>query len=42
METFLLIMFYSALVLVGLSVLGGALVAVSMWLVDNSEEQHAH
>jgi hypothetical protein len=41
-ETFLLIMLYSTLVLAGLSIAGGALVAVATWLIDNSEEQHAH
>lgn len=42
MDVFLLIMFYSVLVLVGLTVFGGALVALAIWLVDNSEDQHAH
>lgn len=39
METFLEIMLYSILVLVGLSVVGGALVASTIWLVDNSEQE---
>jgi hypothetical protein len=41
-ETFVLIMVYSVMVLAGLSVFGGALVALSIWLIDNSEDQHAH
>ncbi|MEX2541264.1 MAG: hypothetical protein WD314_05625 [Trueperaceae bacterium] len=42
MEVFVSIMFYSVLVLAALSIFGGALVALAVWLVDNSEEHHAH
>lgn len=42
METFILIMTYSVLVLVGLSLLAGALIAVSNWLIDNSAEPVEH
>jgi hypothetical protein len=41
-ETFILIMTYSVLVLAGLSLFGGALVALSTWLIDNSGDQNAH
>jgi hypothetical protein len=42
METFLLIMVYSVLVLTGLTIFGGALVAVATWLIENTGERHAH
>lgn len=42
METFTLIMIYSFMVLVGLSVAGGVLVALAIWLIDNSGDEHAH
>ena len=42
METFVLIMVYSVMVLVGLSVASGALVAVATWLIDNSAEPDVH
>lgn len=42
METFVLIMVYSVMVLVGLSVVAGALVAVANWLIDNSAEPDVH
>lgn len=42
METFVLIMVYSVMVLVGLSVAAAALVAVANWLIDNSAEPDLH
>lgn len=42
METFILIMTYSVLVLVGLSVAAVALVALGNWIIDNSTEPEGH
>ena len=42
MDTFLAIMFYSFLMLVGLSALSAAMVFLAKWLVDNSEDPEAH
>lgn len=35
-------MLYSVLVLIGLTAVGGTLVAVAGWLVENSEEPSVH
>ncbi|HEX7005102.1 MAG TPA: hypothetical protein VF168_13030 [Trueperaceae bacterium] len=42
METFILIMSYSVMVLIGLSALGSVLVLASHWLIDNSAEIQSH
>lgn len=42
METFILIITYSVLVLLGLSTFGAVLVFASNWLVDNSTEPLSH
>lgn len=42
METFALIMIYSVMVLVGLSVAAAVLVGAGHWLVDNTAETSGH
>lgn len=42
METLILILTYSVMVLVALSLAAGLLVMASVWLIDNSAEPQGH
>ena len=42
METFILIISYSVMVLFGLTAAAAVLVMVSNWIIDNSAETQAH